>query len=308
VEATDAPAANKKLRVLWATDGSENARSAATMLRRMVLPAAESLTVLSIAPHSFLSGARPDPVFLTKIRPAAKRRALEESEQVARDEATLLDPPAIAVEAIARWGNPIEEILKAARTRQSDLIVMGAKGHSNLGLLLLGSVASGVVQNSTRSVLITRPDAGEPRRLLVGYDGSPHARRGLQFLDQIALPAAAEIILTQVLEPFAVPAGTPVTYRKRAMEEAQAINEGRHRAAERTLEQAAAQLSTSGRKILTRIVEGAASLALAEAAKEAHADLIVVGSRKPSPARHYLLGSTAEKLVRNASQSVLVVR
>src|SRR5688572_14729983 len=134
----------RKLRVLWATDGSESARSAAPVLRQLVLPQAERLVVMAVAPHSFLSGARPDPAFLTKIRPAAKRKALAESEAMAREEATRLDPPQIAVEAVARWGNPIEEILRVARTMPADLIVMGAKGHSNLGMLLLGSVSHGV--------------------------------------------------------------------------------------------------------------------------------------------------------------------
>jgi nucleotide-binding universal stress UspA family protein len=35
---------------------------------------------------------------------------------------------------------------------------------------------------------------------------------------------------------------------------------------------------------------------------------VAVGSRKPSRVRHYLLGSTAERLVRHCAASVLVVR
>ena len=54
----------RKLRVLWATDGSESSRSAAPLLRELVLPAAERLVVLAVAPHSFISGARPDPAAL----------------------------------------------------------------------------------------------------------------------------------------------------------------------------------------------------------------------------------------------------
>jgi nucleotide-binding universal stress UspA family protein len=276
--------------------------------RQSDLPAAETLTVLSIAPHSFLSGARPDPMFLTRIRPAAKRKALTESEQLAEDQATYLDPPPIKVEAIARWGNPIEEILRAGRSSHADLIVMGAKGHSNLGLMLLGSVSQGVVENSSRSVLIARPGTATIKRVLVGYDDSSHAKHGLQFLDRLQLPLDVEILLTQVIEPFAVPSGTPIGLRKRAAEEARAINEGRERAAAVSLESAAEQLRASGRKVETKILGGVASRVLEEAAEDAKADLIVVGSRKPSPARHYLIGSTAEKLVRNAAVSVLVVR
>lgn len=43
------------------------------------------------------------------------------------------------------------------------------------------------------------------------------------------------------------------------------------------------------------------------AAKECHADLIILGSRRPNMTTH-LLGSTAAGVVRNAKISVLVVR
>ena len=40
------------LRVLWASDGSENARSAIPLLRRLVLPATRRLAVLAEAERS----------------------------------------------------------------------------------------------------------------------------------------------------------------------------------------------------------------------------------------------------------------
>src|SRR3990172_3300754 len=127
-----APSEVRKLRVLWASDGSASAQAAIPLLQQLVLPAAESLIILTVAPHSILSGARPDPAFLARITPAARRRALVESEQLAQREATALDPP-LKPEAVARWGHPIEEILRVARRAAADLIVLGAKGHSNLG-------------------------------------------------------------------------------------------------------------------------------------------------------------------------------
>jgi nucleotide-binding universal stress UspA family protein len=299
-----------KLRVLWATDGSEAARSAVPALRQLVLPETERLVALAVAPHSFLSGARPDPAFLTRIRPAAKRKSLAEGEAMAREEATRLGPPrGVKVEAIARWGNPIEEILRVARTMPADLIVMGAKGHSNLGMLLLGSVSHGVVQHATRPVLIARPGTGNVDRVLVGYESTAPARRALQFLNRLALPRDAEIIVSHVVEPFTATSGMPVAYRKQALEEAHKITERRERGARRTLETAAAPLKAAGRKVTTEVLLGEAPGPELEAAARQHnAELIVVGSRKPSPARHYLLGSTAEKLVRHAPMSVLVVR
>jgi nucleotide-binding universal stress UspA family protein len=299
-----------RLSVLWATDGSDAARKAMPLLRALVLPAAARLIILTVVPHTFLSGARPDPAFLLKAAPGAKRKALLEGEELAQEEATLLDPSGVSVEAISRWGNPIEEILKAARTRSADLMVLGAKGHSNLGLMLVGSVSQGIVQHATKPVLIVRPGSENTnlKEVVVGYQGSPAARRAVAFLERLALPGDTYIHLVDVIEPFGVPAGTPVSYRKRAMEEAHEINEHRHHAADRRLSVLAQRLGQSNHRVDTEVLAGDPGPELDEAAKRHNAGLIVVGSRKADPLRHYLLGSTAEKLVRHAHTSVLVVR
>jgi nucleotide-binding universal stress UspA family protein len=295
-----------RLSVLWATDGSAEARNAGDILRQLILPASSRLAVLAVAPHSFLSGARPDPSFLMKATPAARRKALLEAQDLAQQEATLLDPEGVSVEALSRWGNPIEEILKAGRG--FDITVLGAKGHSNIELLVLGSVSQGVVQHSTKPVLIARPGSSDARNIVIGYHGSPSARRSVQFVERLAVPPDARIHLVEVIEPFGVPSGTPVAYRRRAMEEAHEINEHRHNDAHRRLDVLAERLRTGHRHIDIEIVAGDAGPELDAAARRNNAGLIVVGSRKPDPLRHYLLGSTAEKLVRHAHASVLVVR
>jgi nucleotide-binding universal stress UspA family protein len=303
-----APSDEPGLTVIWATDGSDSSRSAIPFLRRLVLPATRRLTILSVAPQSFISGARPDPSFLTRSSAGARRRAVLEAEATARQAATQLDPVSTEVEVVARWGNPIEEILRASRAARADLIAMGAKGHSNLGLILLGSVSQGVVQNANRPVLIARPDSGNLRSVLVGFDGSSHARRAVAFLQRLNLPPEVSLRIAYVVEPFKMAGGANSSFRRRAMEEAEKLSQRRGQEAERSLAQLAAALRSTGREVETEVLHGAAGPRLDEAAQEHAADLIVVGSRKPSPASHYLLGSTAEKLVRHSSVSVLIVR
>jgi nucleotide-binding universal stress UspA family protein len=276
------------------------------LMRHLVLPATERLTVLSVAPQSMISGARPDPAFLTRITPAARRRSLLEAEDVAQQSATELDPSGIELEAFARWGNPIEEVLRVSRTSRADVVVMGAKGHSNLGLILLGSVSQGVVQHSNRPVLVARPGSSDLRKVLIGYDGTAHARRSVTFLDRLSLRPDVAIKLVYVVEPFSTQ-GTP-GFRRRAMEEAQHIVEKRQSDAERALGTLADSLRASGRRVETAVLTGPAGPQLDEAARNYDADLLVVGSRKPSPESHYLLGTTAEKLVRHSHVSVLIVR
>ena len=304
-----APGESSGLKVLWATDGSDESRVALPLLRRLVLPVTDKLTVLSVAPQSFISGARPDPGFLTRITPAAKRRALLEAEDVAQQAATDLDPPeAVDVGALSRWGNAIEEVLRVGRTGRADLVVIGAKGHSNLELILLGSVSQGVVQHSPRPVLIVRPGPDELDRVLVGYDGSPQAKRALQFLDQLNLPESVVLHLAYVVEPFVPPKGATGRFRRRAVADLQALNQEQDRIAQDELDAQAAQLQARGRRVEKSVLTGPAGKALDEAAVKTGADLIVLGVRKPSPESKYLLGGTAEKLVRSSRASVLVVK
>lgn len=55
--------------------------------------------------------------------------------------------------------NPVEAILRTARTEPCDLIVMGTHGRSGFGHLLMGSVAENVMRKAPCPVLTVRPNA-----------------------------------------------------------------------------------------------------------------------------------------------------
>jgi nucleotide-binding universal stress UspA family protein len=75
----------------------------------------------------------------------------------------------IRVKAEVRRGDPVQEILAAAREFDSDLIAMTTHGRSGLGRLLFGSVAEAVLRRSDIPVLMIRltekqVQAGGPSR------------------------------------------------------------------------------------------------------------------------------------------------
>ncbi len=59
----------------------------------------------------------------------------------------------INVEILIRAGIPFEEILKAARDKETDLIVMGTHGRTGITHMVIGSVAEKVIRNAPCPVL-----------------------------------------------------------------------------------------------------------------------------------------------------------
>jgi nucleotide-binding universal stress UspA family protein len=58
-------------------------------------------------------------------------------------------------------GHPADELIDAAVSRSSSMIVVGGSSHGRLGGLVLGSVAQKLVCRSPMSVLVVRPTTAE---------------------------------------------------------------------------------------------------------------------------------------------------
>lgn len=86
------------------------------------------------------------PGFHSEVTQAA-RRALE----------NLANEAGIA-SSMLRDGNPVREILAAARERRASMIVMGTHGRKGLSHALLGSVAEKVIRQSEIPVLTVRAE------------------------------------------------------------------------------------------------------------------------------------------------------
>lgn len=59
-------------------------------------------------------------------------------------------------EEVAALGRAYEEIVRMARERDADLIVLGVHGRSALNVVLFGSTANQVVRNATCPVVTVR--------------------------------------------------------------------------------------------------------------------------------------------------------
>ena len=220
----------------------------------------------------------------------------------------------VECEAFVVRGRPWRMIPELAEERGSFLIVIGPYGSSGprsvdsrgATELVLGSTAQRVIRASIRPVFVATGDAPIPNALhktkwFVGTDFSASALAAISWAKRAAARVDGELHIANVV----IPAGGEEKPDE-----------------ERTWRQVLRDQSKleAGKKLAAYVAEHApnaqvnqvvsadyASHALCGAAKEASADIMVVGTHRQGVLGRLLLGSTASRCVRIAPMPVLLV-
>jgi nucleotide-binding universal stress UspA family protein len=297
------PAARKDekatLRILVAIDGSPSAGEAIRFLNELpLLPGTpvRLLTVTQPAREIF-----PEP-------PLGWSGRWDRAEDLLRAASAPFQGSHLDVTVAATEGDAAREIVAAARGWAADLVVVGSRGMTGLKGLVLGSVARNVAHHAPCSVLVARTPEHRIRRVVVGTDGSPYAKAAVELLSRLPLPVAAHTSVLAVSRPHAP---LPVLSPMEAMlleESAQEVTAQRLRSAEQVAEEAAVQLRDRG-----HWAEGAARMGdpateILNEIRSAGADLAALGARGVSPIEKLLVGSVADRILGEASCSVLLAR
>jgi nucleotide-binding universal stress UspA family protein len=133
------------------------------------------------------------------------------------------------------------------------------------------------------------------KHILVGFDGSPNARRALEEALDMATSDTRMTVVAAAQEP--APGGQVLPVWAEGLEERR-----------RELDDAQRRLAEVGREAEVVAVLGAPADVLVEEARKRQADLIVVGRRGLSGAERLVMGSVSSKVARTAPCSVLIVR
>ncbi|MBI1746756.1 MAG: universal stress protein [Acidobacteria bacterium] len=137
--------------------------------------------------------------------------------------------PEISATTILGKGSTAAEILKTAKEKDVDLIVMGSHGRKGLGRLVIGSVAEQIVKKAQCPVLtVCHLEHAPPRplefqRVLTAVDYSDHSLRALEFALSFVEDYQSELYLLHVIDHLAKPelagfAYDPAHYEEREME------------------------------------------------------------------------------------------
>jgi len=126
------------------------------------------------------------------------------------------DPSALgSLEYDVAVGKPAGEILRVARERSCDLIVISTHGLTGMRKLFFGSTTERVLRETTRPVLVTPPADPGPislddarkliPRVLVPVDLSPGSRHQAVVAAGLADAVGVPLILLHVIEPVRTP-------------------------------------------------------------------------------------------------------
>ena len=149
--------------VVLAHDGSPGARQAEAVV--LAMPFLHSVPVRVVSAWSvastYLAGDPAGGAFLSAdLYEQIINDARGLSTSAAADAVARLNAAGVKAVAIVVEGPAAEAVATAARP--TDLIVMGTRGHTGLGRLLLGSVARGVLHRAHSSVLFVPAAAPRP--------------------------------------------------------------------------------------------------------------------------------------------------
>ena len=288
-----------QFRILVATDGSSQARSALTAAMHFPWPARTRVRAVVARrmgkEHTrsiLLAALDRGPEFVGRAAQRRLRRRWPDTDVVVLDKA------------------PVAGVLSEAQRFAADVIVLGWRGHGPIQRLLMGSVSRGVVRGARCSVFVVRRRSVDVRRMLIGVDGSPGARRAAAFVERLEAPRNGSVTLFTAVEQTALPAQTLATSAIRAAvaAEVKRQNAASVTTAKRRLVRIAATLQHRGWRVRTVVSTEAPLRAVLGTVAEVKADVVVVGARGCGGVRRLLLGSVAEGVLNDCPVPVLVVR
>jgi nucleotide-binding universal stress UspA family protein/CBS-domain-containing membrane protein len=279
-------------RILVAYDGSDGARASLGIGIALAKGASADLYSISVEEHLPRYAAS-----ISEIEGA--REEIEEHfrglTKQAHDRAAL---QGVDLEAAVRQGHEVEVILDFARARRCDLLILGSHGHSRVFERVIGSTALSLARLAPCSVLVVRSrqpaldSLGQLTRILVGLDGSPLGRLAFQTALDLAILSAATVVGATIREvsPLARDNGRETVYAEQ-------------------LRDAAAEHARSAGTVFEHVARtGHAAQALQALAREAGADLIVLGATGLEHPWSATLGGTATRVASAAPCSILLVR
>lgn len=270
-------------KILFAVDEDESLEAAIRVLAAYARPIGSAVHVVNVR-HIDGGALEPD---ARRLVPAVIERLHEAGVDAAGGELRLV-----------HRGGDIGAVVAAVATEiGAELVAVGSHGRSDLGAVLMGSVSRRAATGLAIPVLVLRAPvtlAGTPRRVLVAVDGSPGSDQAVDEAGSIAEQFGASVLVLHVRQIVAAegvafvepePEGQAILGRAVGALEARGIEAGGETVVHHTI-----------------------AAGIADTAERIDADLVVLGSRRPSAFGELVGGSVAHSVVHRLRRPVLLAR
>jgi nucleotide-binding universal stress UspA family protein len=211
------------------------------------------------------------------------------------------DQDDLDLRVVVRVGDIKDEIADAIREKGADLLVMGTHGRGLFGRWIVGSITEGILRNIEIPIL-TVCRAAKPlafERIVFATDLSDYAKEAFDFALELAGRMHSELFILHVLDQTRLAYGTP--------EVGGALGEQDVEEAKTKLAALAAEVSAAKLHGETSLVVGPPADEILKAAEITDADIVLIGVHKRRLIERALLGTTAERVVREARVPVLSI-
>lgn len=138
---------NPYRKILLATDGSENSKSAACSGLEIAKSTGAEIYAVYVAGISCCSPIMPESYDWEIGKEGSE--AIAEIEEMGKEIGVKINP-------VLLQGHPAQEILDFAEKNNIDMIVMGTQGKAGIDRFLLGGVTEKVVRHAKAEVLVVR--------------------------------------------------------------------------------------------------------------------------------------------------------
>ena len=304
-------------RILTPLDGSE--------VSEHVLPYARALASSLSLPMTLLLAIEPDyPTIGQALNPTLHWHETEthrsgHAEGYLASVATGLRNAGLTVDTIAPRGEPATAIVEEAAKDDSILIAMTSHGRSGFARWWMGSVADKVLHMARNPLLIVRsqddaPTTREspPERLIVPVDGSELAEEILSHVAYLSTAMGLPVYLVCVTMSEDEYQQTMSMGRRvlpPTLPPFEAFSEALDGAARRYLAEVREQLTSRGvASIEERVLQGPPADAIVDIATSGENSLVAMTTHGRSGVGRIVLGSVAERVVRQSGGPVLLVR
>ncbi|GIX00618.1 MAG: universal stress protein [Pirellulaceae bacterium] len=288
------------MKVLIATDGSASAEEGAWFLAHLPHREHLDLSVISVVPDYGVHGSLEVVEWMRAAVEAEKAKAEEAVQRIAQ----MFEGADADVETCVLEGHVPHVLLEEAAKREVDLIVMGARGHSALERVFLGSVSDTVATHAKCSVLVVRPTGLRTRdheklHLCVAYDDSQASRWAVEQLKQFEWRQNTICDIVSVLQLPMAYTDVPFDFD---------LNEMRETLKER-LAAIADELRPMVAEVHTHVVDAVhVGNALTQFAMDRKVDVVVMGDTGKNALERFMMGSASRYVLRHAHASVWIAR